>query len=75
VTCGLDQVRDITTQPFTNAAIGGVTEAFELLQGAGVVPHSTAYQARFQRLTNYNHSATVMEVLTPFTQVRAHRLS
>ena len=61
-------VRDITTEPFTNAAVPNVARAFELLQGPGVRPRTTPYQARFQRLTSYNHSATLLEVLVPHTQ-------
>ena len=61
-------IRDITTEPFTNQAVPDVPAAFQLLQGPGVKPRSTPYQARFQRLTSYNNSATLIEVLLPHTQ-------
>lgn len=61
-------IRDITTEPYSNKVVRDVAAAFQLLQGPGVKPRSSAYQARFQRLTNYNHSATLIEVLLPHTQ-------
>eukprot|EP01043_Picozoa_sp_COSAG02_P010159 COSAG02_NODE_352_length_24036_cov_20.479258_26_plen_203_part_00 len=61
-------VRDVTTEPFSNKAVPDVRTAFELLQGPGVTPRSSAYQARFQRLTNYNFSATLIQVLLAHSQ-------
>ena len=43
----------------------------DLLQGRGVEPRTTPYQARFERLTSYNHSATIIQVLTRRSQANA----
>jgi predicted RND superfamily exporter protein len=61
-------IADITTQPFTHAPVRDVGAAIKLLQGAGVAQRTTAYQARFNRLTSYNHSATLIKVATRRTQ-------
>jgi hypothetical protein len=65
-------IRDLTTErltePFSNKAVPDVATAFSLLQGPGVKPRSSTYQARFHRLTNYNHSATFIQVLLPNSQ-------
>jgi len=59
-------IRDITTHPFTLERIPDAATAYQLLQSQP--PRSTPYQARFQRLTSYNMSATVVQVLPTHDQ-------
>jgi predicted RND superfamily exporter protein len=61
----LENIRSITTLPFSSGAITA-REAHALLNGP--LPRTTPYQAAFQRYTNYNHTAAEIQIVLPYGQ-------